>query len=68
MAMKTFFSQAQDTMVEAGRAGMAITRLAATAGLGAAGPAAAGVVLESVSKGLQRTEHKANDLGPQGED
>lgn len=64
MAKKTIFSEAQETMVAAAKTGMAVAKLAATAGLAAAGPAAAGVVLESVSQGLQRAEQKAENLTP----
>jgi len=64
MAKKSVLSEAQETMVEAAKTGMAVAKLAATAGLAAAGPVAAGVVLDSVSKGLQRAEQKVADVKP----
>jgi hypothetical protein len=56
MAKKSILREAEETVVEATKAGVAVAKLAATAGLAAAGPAAAGVVLESVSKGLKSAE------------
>jgi len=45
MAKKSILTEAEETVVEAAKAGAAVAKLAATAGLAAAGPAAAGVVL-----------------------
>ena len=64
MAKKSVLKDATETMVEAAKAGVAVAKLAATAGLAAAGPAAAGVVLESVSKGLQNAEQKVEGVRP----
>jgi hypothetical protein len=64
MAKKSILSEAQETIIEAAKTGVAVAKLAATAGLAAAGPAAAGVVLDSVSKGLQRAEQKVTNVTP----
>jgi hypothetical protein len=64
MGKKSILSDAQDTLVAAAKTGAAIGKLAATAGLAAAGPAAAGVVLESVSKGLKSAEEKVAKTSP----
>jgi hypothetical protein len=64
MAKKSIVSVAQDTMVEAAKTGVAVARLAATAGLAAGGPVAAGVVLDSVAKGLQRAERNVQNVTP----
>ena len=62
MAKKSILSETTDTMVEAAKAGVAVAKLAATAGLAAAGPAAAGVVLESVSKSLRGAEQTVENV------
>ena len=64
MAKKSIVREAQETVVEAAKAGAAVAKLAATAGLAAAGPAAAGVVLESVSKGLKSAEKTVENATP----
>src|SRR5215218_4842854 len=64
MARKSILTEADETVVEAAKAGAAVAKLAATAGLAAAGPAAAGVVLESVSKGLKSAEETAENVTP----
>ena len=64
MGKKSILNEATETMVEAAKAGVAVAKMAATAGLAAAGPAAAGVVLESVSKGLQSAEQKVESVRP----
>src|SRR3954470_15112878 len=64
MAKKSILSEAQETIVEAAKTGVAVAKLAATVGLAAAGPAAAGVVLNSVSKGLERAEQKVANVTP----
>src|SRR3954447_22712240 len=64
MAKKSVLSEAQETIVEAAKTGVAVAKLAATAGLAAAGPAAAGAVLESISKGLHRAEQRVEDVTP----
>ena len=64
MAKKSLVREAQETAVEAVKAGAAVAKLAATAGLAAAGPAAAGVVLESVSKGLKSAEETVENATP----
>ena len=64
MAKKSILREAEETIVEAAKTGAAIAKLAATAGLAAAGPAAAGVVLESVSKGLKSAEETVENVTP----
>src|SRR5215208_7413639 len=64
MAKKSIVREAQETVVEAAKTGAAIAKLAATAGLAAAGPAAASVVLESVSKGLKSAEERVENVTP----
>ena len=64
MAKKSLIREAQETVLEAAKTGVAVARLAATAGLAAAGPAAAGVVLESVSKGLKSAEETVEKVTP----
>src|SRR3954471_4088803 len=61
---KSILTEAEETAVEAAKAGAAVAKLAATAGLAAAGPAAAGVVLESVSKGLKSAEETVENVTP----
>lgn len=58
MAKKSILSETKEAMVEAAKAGVAVAKLAATAGLAAGGPAAAGVVLENVSRGLHSAEQR----------
>jgi hypothetical protein len=64
MAKKSIMRDAEETMAEAVKAGAAVAKLAATAGLAAAWPAAAGVVLESVSKGLKSAEQRVENVTP----
>jgi len=64
MAKKSILREAEETIVEAAKTGAAIAKLAATAGLAAAGPAAASVVLESVSKGLKSAEERVENVTP----
>jgi hypothetical protein len=64
MAKKSLVSKAEETIVEAAKTGAAVAKLAAIAGLAAAGPVAAGVVLESVSKGLQSAEKSVENVTP----
>jgi hypothetical protein len=64
MAKKSILDEVQETIVEGAKTGMAVAKLAATAGLAAGGPVAAGVVLDSVSKGLRRAEQKAANVAP----
>ena len=64
MAKKSLVREAQETVLEAAKTGVAVARLAATAGLAAAGPAAAGVVLESVSKRLKSAEETVANVTP----
>src|SRR3954447_17727799 len=64
MAKKSILSDAQETIVEAAKTGVAVAKLAATAALAAAGPVAAGVVLDSFWKGLQRVEQKVANVAP----
>ena len=64
MAKKSLVREAQETVLEAAKTGVAVARLAATAGLAAAGPAAASVVLESVSKRLKSAEETVANVTP----
>src|SRR4051812_17571334 len=64
MAKKSILTESEETIVEAAKTGAAIAKLAATAGLAAAGPAAAGVVLESASKGLKSAEQTVENVTP----
>jgi colicin import membrane protein len=66
MAKKTILTEAEETIVEAAKTGAAIAKLVAIAGLAAAGPAAAGVVLESASKGLKSAEQTVENVMPSG--
>src|SRR3954471_21780149 len=64
MAKKSILTEAQETLVEAAKAGTAVAKLAATAGLAAAGPAAGGGGLESASKGLKSAEETVENVTP----
>ena len=66
MAKEKHLERDQGTMVEAAKAGVAVAKLAATAGLAAAGPAAAGVVLESVSKRSTECRAKGGERDGRG--
>jgi hypothetical protein len=66
MAKKSILNEAEETIFEAAKTGVAVAKLAATAGLAAAGPAAAGVVLEGVSKGLKSAEETVENVAPRG--
>src|SRR4051812_31493914 len=61
---KSILSETEEAIVEAAKTGAAVAKLAATAGLAAAGPAAAGVVLESVSQGLKSAEERVENVTP----
>jgi len=65
MAKKSMLTEAQDSVSEVAKAGAAIVKPVASAALGAAAAAAAGVVLDSVSNALksggQRMEKAAPD-------
>jgi hypothetical protein len=64
MAKKSMMSEAQDTIVDAAKTGAQGVKTVASDALGAAAAAAAGVVLDSVSKALGTGQKKVEDAAP----